>query len=191
MHRPKDANFAGGYLMQSIVVMPITYIFQLTRSTGIWGKELREKMNAYNHIAGINMHGGCLPNEDSFLELSDEPDQLGLPKPRIYFTAGENEKRMGKHGEKLMKQIWEAAGAKNIFIVQRNAHTIGNCRMGNEANTCVINAEGRSFDIPNLSICDNSVFPSALSVNPSLTIMAVALGIADLFLNKYLSAHKN
>ena len=191
MHRPKDANFAGGYLMQSIGVMPITYISQLTRSTGIWGKELREKMNAYNHIAGINMHGECLPNEDSFLELSDEPDQLGLPKPRIYFTAGENEKLMGKHGEKLMKQIWEAAGAKNIFIGQRNAHTIGTCRMGNDANTCVINAEGKSFDIPNLFICDNSVFPSALSVNPSLTIMAVALRMADLFLNTYLPAHKN
>ena len=29
----------------------------------------------------------------------------------------------------------------------------------------------RAFDVPNLYICDNSVFPSALSVNPALTII--------------------
>jgi choline dehydrogenase-like flavoprotein len=46
----------------------------------------------------------------------------------------------------------------------------------------VVNADGRAFDVPNLYICDNSVFPSALSVNPTLTIMALSLRIADKFL---------
>lgn len=191
MHRPKDADFAGGYLMQSLGVMPITYVSQLTRSTGVWGKDLRRKMKAYNHVAGIDMHGGCLQSENNFLELSGEMDSLGLPKPRIFFTCEENGLRMSRHGEKWMKQIWETAGAKNIFIVKRNAHTIGTSRMGNDKETSVVDAECKSFDIPNLFICDNSIFPSALSVNPSLTIMAVALRTADLFLKKYLSKHKN
>ncbi len=185
MNRPEDADFAGGYLLQSIGVMPLTYASQLTRATGVWGKELRNKMNAYNHVAGINMHGECLPHENNFLELSDENDQMGLPKPRIHFTLGENEKRIGSHGEKLMKQIWTNAGAKNMFVYYRNAHTIGTCRMGNDADTSVVDAEGRSFDIPNLYICDNSIFPSSLNTNPALTIMALALRTADKFLGKY------
>lgn len=184
MHRPKNVNFASGYLLQSLGVMPVTYISQLVRSTGAWGKELMNRMNAYNHVAGIDMHGECLPSGENFLELSDESDQLGLPKPRIHFTVENNGKRLGEHAERLMKEIWEVAGAKNRFIVHRNAHTIGTCRMGSDGDNAVVNAEGKSFDIPNLYICDNSIFPSSLTVNPSLTIMAVALLIADKFLGK-------
>ena len=46
----------------------------------------------------------------------------------------------------------------------------------------VVDRVGRSFDIGNLWICDNSVFPSALPANPALTIMALSLRTADAFL---------
>jgi choline dehydrogenase-like flavoprotein len=55
--------------------------------------------------------------------------------------------------------------------------------MGNDGDNAVVNADGQSFDIPNLYISDNSTFPSALSVNPALTIMALALRTADRFLS--------
>ena len=185
LRRPKDADFASGYLLQSIGVMPITYASQFTRATGIWGNELRKKMTAYNHVAGINIHGECLPYEHNYMELSDETDELGLPKPRIFFSNGENETRMAAHGERYMNKIWKIAGAKNMFKVSRNAHIIGTCRMGNDSSDAVVNAQGKSFDIPNLYISDNSVFPSSLTVNPTLTIMAVALRTADMFLKEY------
>lgn len=184
-HRPKNVDFASGYLLQSIGVMPITYASQLCRATGIWGQELREKMSVYNHVAGINIHGECLPYEHNYVELSEEKDELGLPKPRVFFSNGTNEKRLAAHGEKFMKKIWKIAGAKNTFKVSRNAHVIGTCRMGDIALDAVVDAQGKSFDIPNLYISDNSVFPSSLTVNPTLTIMAVALRTADIFLKEY------
>ena len=184
MHRPAGAGFAGGYILQSIGVMPVTYASQLARSSGFWGQALRDKMRAYNHTAGINMHGECLPSEQNFLELSEEKDQLGLPKPRIHFTIGDNENKMSEHGEKLMLQIWEAAGAQNIIVQQRMAHTIGTCRMSNDEATGVVKSNGQSFEVPNLYIADNSVFPGSLSANPALTIMAIALRTADLFLKQ-------
>jgi choline dehydrogenase-like flavoprotein len=184
MQQPQDADFASGYLIQSIGVMPVTYASQLTRATGIWGTALRERMRQYNHVAGINIHGECLPNENSFLELSNEADEMGLAKPRVHFTQGENEKRITRHGERVLRQIWKEAGAQNMFSFQRFAHTIGTCRMGRSADAAVVNAQGRSFDVPNLYICDNSVFPSSLAVNPALTIMALSLRTADLFLAK-------
>ena len=139
-------------------------------------------MQQYNHVAGINMHGDCLPAPGNFIELSDEKDAMGLPKPLIHFTNGDNEKKMAVHAKELMIQIWEAAGARNIWWNMRNAHTIGTCCMGTDPETAVVDSEGRSHDIPNLYICDNSIFPSALSVNPALTIMALSLRTADLFL---------
>lgn len=186
-HRPKDANggpvnFAGGYLLQSIGVMPVTYASQLARTNGLWGQALRDTMTAYNYTAGINILGDCLPYDHNYLELSDELDNRGVRKPRIYFTNGENENRQIDHAISLMTDIWQAAGAKTMYTVPRSAHVIGTCRMGHAGDAAVVNPDGRSFDVPNLYISDNSTFPSALSVNPALTIMALSLRTADQFL---------
>lgn len=182
-HRPKNADFVGGYLLQSIGAMPLTYITQMARKRGIWGADLKRAAAAYNHVAGINILGDCLPYEHNYLELSDEKDSRGLLKPRIYFSNGESEERMTAHADKIMRDIWSAAGAKNVWAFPRNAHVIGTCRMGHNADTSVVNADGRSHEIPNLYISDNSTFPSALSVNPALTIMALSLRTADRFLS--------
>lgn len=181
-HRPPDADFAGGYLVQSIGVMPVTHAAQVARGRGLWGAELRAHMRGYNNTAGINILGECLPLPGNYLELADERDGRGLPKPRVHFSHGENERRMSAHAEKLMRDLWTAAGAVEMWTYPRDAHTIGTCRMGSDAETAVVNVNGRAFDVPNLYIADNSVFPSALSVNPALTIMALSLRIADRFL---------
>lgn len=183
-HRPANADFAGGYLLQSIGVMPVTYASQMARRRGLWGNSFHQAMQQYNHVAGINILGDCLPNKSNYLELSSELDARGLPKPRIYFTNGVNEQRMTAHADKVMRDIWAAAGARNVWAFPRNAHIIGTCRMGHDSASAVVDGEGRSFDIPNLFISDNSTFPSALSVNPALTIMALSLRTADLFLNR-------
>ena len=181
-HRPKDADFAGGYLLQSIGVMPVTYANQVARGRGLWGEALVRHMEQYNHIAGINILGDCLPSPENFVELSDEVDARGMPKPRIHFTNGENERRMTSHARALMLEIWRAAGGRDLWAFPRNAHTIGTCRMGADAREAVVDAECRSFDVANLYIVDNSIFPTALSVNPALTIMALSLRAADRFI---------
>jgi choline dehydrogenase-like flavoprotein len=51
--------------------------------------------------------------------------------------------------------------------------------MGTSASDSVTNADGRTWDIPNLWICDGSLFPTSGGVNPSMTIYALALRAAD------------
>ena len=181
-HRPAGVDFAGGYLLQSIGVMPVTFAGQVARGRKLWGEPLRDYMRQYNHVAGINILGDCLPHTDNFLELAEEKDGRNLPKPRLHFSAQPNEHRMNAHAEKVMRGIWAAAGATDIWSFQRYAHVIGTARMGLSGDDAVVNADGRAFDVPNLYISDNSTFPSALSVNPALTIMALSLRTADKFL---------
>jgi choline dehydrogenase-like flavoprotein len=180
--RPKDADFAGGYLTQSLGVVPVTFARQVARGRGLWGQSLVDYLDHYNHFAGIGANGDCLPYATNFLELSGETDEFGVPIPRIHFSYGENELRMSDHSAKLMTAAWEAAGAKDIWTFQRSAHTIGTCRMGDDPGANVVDAFGRSHDIPNLWISDNSTFPAALAANPALTIMALALRSARRFL---------
>jgi choline dehydrogenase-like flavoprotein len=43
----------------------------------------------------------------------------------------------------------------------------------------VVNADCRSWDIPNLWVCDGSVFPTVGGVNPALTIQTIAMRTAS------------
>ena len=181
-HRPKDADFAGGYLLQSLGVMPVTYASQVARGPGLWGERLRTHMRGYNHVAGINICGEGLPHAHNFLELSDEKDVRGLAKPRVHYTAGENEKRLTAHADKIMRAIWAEAGAHDVWALDRHPHTLGTCRMGLDSATSVVGPDGQAHDVPGLYIVDGSVFPSSLAVNPALTIMALSLRTADRFL---------
>ncbi|MDQ6925719.1 MAG: GMC family oxidoreductase, partial [Candidatus Eremiobacteraeota bacterium] len=95
------------------------------------------------------------------------------------FTVGENDGRMVAHAERVMRDLWTAAGARDIWSYPRSAHVIGTCRMGEDPRASVVDGYGRSHEIPNLWISDNSTFPSALAANPALTIMAVALRTAE------------
>ncbi|WP_260929245.1 GMC family oxidoreductase [Novosphingobium sp. 9] len=181
MVRPADVTFAGGYLIQSLGVQPVTLANTFARG-GLWGEKLVHHLTGYNRLAGIGINGECLPSEDNRLTLSDEVDALGMRKARIDFSYGENEKAIDQHARHVMTAIWEAAGAQEVVAMPRSAHTIGTCRMGSDGDLAVVDRDGRSFDVPNLYICDNSIFPSALCANPALTIMALSLRCADRFL---------
>lgn len=180
--RPADADFASGYVAQSLGIVPVTWGQQVARGRGLWGDALMNYLPQYNHVAGIGINGDCLPQDANYLELADETDRHGMRKARVHFTAGPNEKRMKEHAERLMTRLWTQAGATDIWSANRYAHTIGTCRMGTDPARAVVDGSGRSFDIPNLWICDNSVFPSALAANPALTIMALGLRTAETYL---------
>jgi choline dehydrogenase-like flavoprotein len=179
--RPADADFAGGYLIQSLGVVPLTLSTTLARGGGLWGRDMVDMMDSYRYMAGVGINAECLPHEDNRLTLADELDDFGIPKARISFTAHDNEDAIEKHAIRTMTSIVEAAGATSTTVLARTAHTIGTARMGTSADSAVVDADGRSFDIPNLWIADNSVFPSAVIANPALAIMALALRTADRF----------
>jgi choline dehydrogenase-like flavoprotein len=179
--RPVDATFAGGYIVQSLGVVPVTWAQGVARGRGLFGEELIRYLDRYNFVAGIGINGDCLPAKRNFLELSEEHDETGFAKPLIHFSYDDNELEMSEHATKLMTSAWQAAGASDCWTLQRSAHVIGTCRMGQATEDSVVDAFGRSHEIENLWICDNSIFPSALAANPALTIMALALRTADRF----------
>ncbi len=89
---------------------------------------------------------------------------------------------MSDHAENNMRRILQAAGGKDLWSSKRTAHTVGTCRMGTDPAESVLDPWGKSWDVPNLWVADNSVFPTSLAANPALTIMALALRTADKFL---------
>ena len=78
-----------------------------------------------------------------------------------------------------MTQMLEAAGGRDLWTSDDTSHLMGTCRMGDDPASSGVNADGRSWDIPNLWVCDGSLFPTTGGVNPSLTIQALALRCAE------------
>ena len=79
-----------------------------------------------------------------------------------------------------MRRGLDGMGARDIWSeADGTAHLMGTARMGSDPASSVVDADCRSWDIPNLWICDGSVFPTSGGVNPSLTIQAIACRTAD------------
>lgn len=62
---------------------------------------------------------------------------------------------------------------------QRIAHACGTCRFGADPADSVLDANNRAHDVANLYVVDGSFFPSSGGTNPSLTIAANALRVAE------------
>ncbi len=173
-------DFFGGYCWMSQGPLPIEWVNVQTSARGLWGEPLRREMEKYNHQAGVKMVGEMLPNEQNRVTLDEETDQYGLRVARITYSWGDNDKALIQHALDKMHASMEAVGATGVFRQEDDTnHLAGTARMGNDPRTSVVNADCRSWDIPNLWVCDGSVFPTTGGVNPSLTITSIALRTAD------------
>ena len=87
------------------------------------------------------------------------------------------------HGVARAKEVLEAAGAavhaRESPLRAAGWHLMGTARMGTDPETSVVNEWGRCHDVRNLFIVDGSVFVTSGAVNPTSTIQAFALYIAD------------
>jgi cholesterol oxidase len=77
------------------------------------------------------------------------------------------------HGRYITSILWRWPFRKLL-----TAHPLGGCFMGEHKEESVANHRGQVWGYPNLFVADASLIPSALSVNPSLTISALAERVA-------------
>jgi len=173
-------DFFGGYCWMAQGPMPQEFAAILTGSKDLWGEALRQEMMRYNHAVGLKMVGEMLPQLQNRVELADEVDQYGLRIAKVFYSWCDNDKAMIQHALDQMVLSLEAAGAKDIFRQENDTnHLAGTARMGSDPETSVVDGNCRSWDIPNLFVCDGSVFPTTGGVNPSLTITALGMRFAD------------
>jgi choline dehydrogenase-like flavoprotein len=150
-----------------------------------WGAGHHAAFRRLNgHRVGLSAICEDLPEEQNRVTLDPVlKDSDGIPAPRIDYRIGENTARMMEHGIARAKEVLAAAEATDICvnspILYGGWHLLGTARMGTDPERSVVNEWGRSHDVKNLFIVDGSLFVTSGGVNPTSTIQALALYIAD------------
>ncbi len=110
-------------------------------------------------------------------------DTHGIPAPKINYTISENSQRMLEFAMARGAEVMKAAGAYEVQTAAPLSfggwHLMGTARMGLDPKTSVVNEWGRSHDVKNLFVVDGSLFVTSAGVNPTSTIQALALYVAD------------
>ncbi|MGH9306304.1 MAG: GMC family oxidoreductase [Acidimicrobiales bacterium] len=169
----KSRGFARGFSIQTVAPLPIGWAEHVL-ADGHWGRALREYMRDYNHWTTIGVLNELLPQADNRVTLASETDPYGLPVARFDHSLSDNDRANIAYSTKVIKNILTAAGAQDILTIHRYAHLIGGARMGTTPAESVVDANQRTWAVPNLYLSDGSVCPTQGSANPALTIMALA-----------------
>jgi len=177
----RSRGFARGYSLHAHGTRPLAFAQGIVKTgqSPVWGTPLRETMLDYNFYGRATLVGEVLPQEHNCVTLSGEKDAFGLPRAKVSFSYGENDIKLIEHAVSSMESILQAAGGTPEFVVPDTAHLMGGCRMGNDPSRSVTNSFGQTHDIPNLFVCDASLFVTSSGVNPTNTVMALAARTAD------------
>jgi len=162
-------------------------------SVPLYFEDLKTAIELYKH--GVVF--GAMIYEESSGKVRVSSDIT----PRIFYKFVESDIQKMKKALLYIAELLLAAGAEKVFlgtgsvtfirskeeaedVLQKTKkedllvsayHPMGTCAMGGNPKKCVVDNDFRARGMENLYICDGSIIPSPLGVNPALTIAALSI----------------
>ncbi len=158
------------------------------------GRRLMEAVDLLPHVAGVAVVlRDATPNGRVYRDIQD--------KPVVTYNLQPKDVENFHFGLIRAAEMLFAAGAKRLIpalvgggsidgpeglaelrrrpphvsqIALTSYHPLGTCKMGRDPKTSVVGLDHQTHDVPGLFIVDGSTVPTALGVNPQITIMAMA-----------------
>lgn len=153
---------------------PVSFAAGMVDARGrpLWGAELAAVARDYRRWAGLLV----MANDEN-------TGVVGLdPAGAEVITKGfsPTERRRLADALTFTVDVLRAAGARKVvWSGLSTSHVQGTARMGADPARSVVDDLGKAHGVAGLYVGDGSVVPASLSVNPSMTIMALAAMIAD------------
>lgn len=162
------------------------------------GRPLMDLMDNYRHLAVFGF---------MIQDHSRGTVRAGLGgSPLLTYNMSQYDASRCQRGLTLLSEIFLKAGARRVFpfVVGHNEindrrglkalqearlrpgdfdvaafHPLGTCRIGTDPRKSCLGPDHQAHDVDALYVCDGSVMPSSLGVNPQVTIMAMSLRAAE------------
>ncbi|MGF1515466.1 MAG: GMC oxidoreductase [Elainellaceae cyanobacterium] len=152
------------------------------------------------------------PNPISRIMLSPEKDRLGLHRVRLDWRLSALDRRTAVRMPQIIQEEIRRGklGEVKIHLTERDVawpefdthkgpahptlvggwHFMGTTRMHSDPKQGVVDADCRVHGLSNLYIASSSLFPTVGYANPTLTVIALALRLAD-HVERQLLAHES
>lgn len=190
---------AGEYLLESLFNPPLAFAVALPG----WFAAHFDRMRAYDHFTSAGVLIGTEPNarvkgtplfRDTFGPVAYTMTAADLGKlkrgmarlAQVFFAAGAETvypatfadvaleaDRFGSHPDDILTVLDEQI-RKPEDLTLSSAHPQGGNAMSDDPSIGVVDSRFRVHGYDNLFVCDASVFPTTIRINPQLTIMAMA-----------------
>jgi hypothetical protein len=160
--------------------------FRQIEEIGRFNDFLVEGKEANGKLFNLNFRCESRPDPANRVSITDELDSLGLFKTKLYHRWNETDllsldimlqllaQEFGLRNHALVRQLQPA-----IKVVRPSNHQMGTTRMGINPSSSVVDQNCKVHSLANLFISGSSVFPTVGWVNPTFTIVALSLRLAD------------
>jgi choline dehydrogenase-like flavoprotein len=174
-----DVPYVRGFAMETLTVLPVGMATGAV--AGRWGAALTGFMRQYPHTAGLFTIGEGVPTPTNRVTVEPErPDEWGLPGGHLHYDWHPNDVRLVDAAAAKSLEVLRAAGAREAFRQPPSqVHMMGTARMGDDPRCAVANSWGETHDVAGLYVAGGALFPTGSSVNPTLTILALAWRTAE------------
>jgi len=185
----------------------VRLLLKLSRSlpylarTAYWRYWRRQLFLPLNVQLNLMIWAEQVPNRNNRIRLADARDRLGMRKVLLDWRPMEADEHTLRCAIARVRSYWERSGFDRVCplewspasvdeakplvsLVEACAHPSGSTRMGTDPAESVVDPGLRCHAIPNVSVVSGSTFPSPGSANPTLTIMKLALRLADTILHE-------
>lgn len=191
----------GGFLIESIFLP----IFQMALAIPTMGLDHSRMMKDFNRYT----MAGILPRDESVGKVLISNNG----NPKVTYDLSDRTVEDLARGMGILARMWFGIKAKAVLTSHKDvpelgrkedipnlrdavrnnpdglmlgsAHPQGGNRMGESEKECVVDSNCKVFGHDNIFVCDASVFPTALGVNPQLTVMALATITANKIISNW------
>jgi choline dehydrogenase-like flavoprotein len=140
-------------------------------------------------LVALRVQAEQAPNPESRVSLDEASDSFGLPRARVDWRIAERDRWSIRRVQEILDQELRSRGLGRVekklgdenppSLFLGSFHHMGTTRMHESPKHGVVDQNCQVHGVENLFVAGSSVFPTSGFANPTLTIVALSLRLAD------------